>query len=215
MDSWNCTYCGLEDCDHLNSVVVPKQTNTYWPEPESHKLLQENDLFVISGIDCSFRIDKNVVPENSILFSKMTNQYFTGTNRFDIPLSQGAMKFIYWFFFDEISGNEIVYKSKFCWIDPISENNQYKVHHINEKDLEYICFAETIKHIYSDMLLSDDSHLLTVPKVHGYLCPTRAFVRVLSEYLCFPHRLEKFTMVSLEQDHNETRKIHQRLLRTY
>ncbi|BCS82689.1 hypothetical protein QLL95_gp0200 [Cotonvirus japonicus] len=219
MDTWNCTICGLDNCVHLNIDFndSPIQSTTeIWPQPESHQTMKQTDLILIAGQSRNgFFVRKDVIPTGSMFEVKMTTPFVTDHNRIDLPISDGALKLIYWFFFEK-QQRQIVYKQWSYWIDPISEHNVDLISDIVIEDLEVVCFKNYFiemtenSHLYATPYNLPDKKYQTVPKINGKFYPTRAFVRVLSEYLCFPLRLEKHCSLSLKDDFKQAQKIHQR-----
>ncbi|BCS82693.1 hypothetical protein QLL95_gp0204 [Cotonvirus japonicus] len=126
---------------------------------------------------------------------KTITPFVTDHNKINLPISDGTLKLIYWFFFKK-KQHKIVYKRSSYWFDPISENNIDLVSEIMSEDLDVICFANYFHEMVDNRFTYATPYALpkekyqTVPKVNGKFYPTRAFVRVLTEYLCFSSSLK-------------------------
>ncbi|ANB50844.1 hypothetical protein [Powai lake megavirus] len=217
-DDWDCTICGKIDCEHLIVDDTTESTTSEtirFVEPESHMAMGESDLITIKSNDgFSFRLAKDKIPSGSMIDTMTSSSWNRSVIDFD--LSKSVLELLYNFFFYK-QKNSVFYKDVGYWKDVMSEKNAHSISPLTEKDLITISYVQQFEEPFASSWLPMFGNTGVVPrgcntilpKVYGKIYPTRAFVRILSEYLNFPHRLEAGNIVSLEQDYKIVRKIHQ------
>ncbi|AGD92697.1 hypothetical protein LBA_00779 [Megavirus lba] len=217
-DDWDCTICGKTDCEHLIIEDMTESTvsNTNMlPEPESHKTMDESDFVTIKSNDgFAFRLVKDKIPSGSMIDSMTSSSW--NRSIVDLDLSRSVIELLYDFFFHK-QKDQIFYKDVGYWKDVMSEKNACTIYPLTEKDITTISYVQQFEEPFASNWLPIFGNTGVIPrgcntilpKVYGKIYPTRAFVRILSEYFNFPHRLEAGNIVSLEQDYKVVRKIHQ------
>ncbi|UFX99800.1 hypothetical protein QKC54_gp0727 [Megavirus baoshan] len=223
-DDWDCTICGITNCEHLaledTSESVISDINML-PEPESHKSMNESDLIIIKSNDgFAFRLAKDKIPPGSIIDVMTSDSWNRSTTNLD--LSKSVLELVHDFFFYK-QNDHIFYKDVGYWKDVMSEKYAHTISPLTDTDLKTISYVQHFEEPFASNWLPMFANTgiiprgcnTVLPKVYGKMYPTRAFVRILSEYLNFPHILEPGKRVSLEQDYKTVRKIHQAKMHEY